>query len=119
MEKEEVKAKARELYALASKCNVAMLRACRRIGMASSTPWRWLTYGSQPGEPDMMARLRASILRCAAERGTLPDAYRADYEALADEGNGRRRPLELLRDIRRTTAELEKHFEAEGMADAD
>lgn len=108
MTKEEIQARARELYTLASKCQVPMLRACRRIKMATSTPHRWLNNGSVPDEGQMDA-LRASILRTADKHGTLPEQHRVELDALGDEPSTvHRQPSEIIRDLSRGMAELEQ-----------
>lgn len=84
-----------------------MLRACQRIGMATSTPHRWLNHDAEPA-PGSAERLRASILRAAERRGTLPDKYRDEFEALGQEGKPGRQPLEIARDIKRNAIELER-----------
>lgn len=113
MTKEQNKAAARELFTLASKCKVPMLRACKRIGMATSTPHRWLRNGSAPGGGQVSA-LRASILRTADERGTLPDQYLAEFRSLGDEAPppAHRPPQEIARELARGIAELQESLAA-------
>lgn len=114
MTKDQIKARARELYSLASKCHVPMLRACRRINMATSTPHRWLHNGSEPGEGQMEA-LRASILRLAEKGDTLPAQHRAEFESLIDEPpRTHRPPREIARDLARGIAELQESLTANG-----
>jgi len=107
MIKDEKGNKGREVYNLAAECKVAVHAACRRIRMATSTPHRWLTEGSEPA-PGSYERLRASILRVADKRGTLPEKYRAEFDALGEEADAPRNPLEIARDIKRNAMELER-----------
>jgi hypothetical protein len=107
-DKERRLQKARDVYALADSLGVPMLTACRHIGMATSTPHRWLS-GSE-FEADHYARLRASILVEAERRGTLPDELHDELaltRGLAKRpGDRERAPMDVLRDIRRNVNEL-------------
>jgi hypothetical protein len=105
--REEIKSEARKIYALASGCRVPMLRACKRIKMATSTPHRWLHEGAKPADGHMEF-LRAAILRIAAERNTLPDEHRAEFETLGGElaPLASRHMNEIVRDIEMSLEEL-------------
>lgn len=108
MTKDEESNNAQAIYNLARECRVGMHAACRRIGMATSTPHRWLKGGSEPS-PGHPEALRASILRIAEKRGTLPDKHRAEFEALPDEdARTGRPPREIVRDLIRNAHELER-----------
>lgn len=114
MTKDQIKAKARELYALADRCCVPMLRACRRISMATSTPHRWLHNGSAPGEGQMDS-LRAAILRIAHKADTLPEKHHGEFAALGDEPPQLHRPPgEIARELARGIAELQDSIASNG-----
>ena len=116
MTKDEIKQKAQDIYTLASHCKVPMLRACQAIGMATSTPHRWLRDGSEP-EPGATHRLRGSILIIAEKGGTLPDKHRADLLAISDdiaEQAKYRSANAIVRDILRNARELEQSLAAQG-----
>jgi hypothetical protein len=104
MTRDQVKTLASGVYRLASQCRVPMLRACRRINMATSTPHRWVRKGSEPG-PGQLEALRASILRIAAEAGTLPAKHLAEFEKLGPEERPRT-VREIARDLGRIASEL-------------
>lgn len=113
MTKEQIKQMAHEIYALAGNCQVPMLRACRSIGMATSTPHRW-KEGSEP-EPGAPARLRGAILIIAEQHGTLPEKHRAELLAISEDipEQARHRPANaIVRDLLRGMRELEQSLAA-------
>lgn len=115
MTRDQIKARAREIYTLADDCNVPMRGACRRINMATSTPHRWRKEGSEPGAGNMES-LRAAILRMANAQGSLAAKHVAEFKALPKErprGAPLRPALEIARDIAKNVAELELSLSTE------
>lgn len=98
-----------DIYKLAERCQVPMHAACKRAGIAPSTPWRWCESGSTP-KPDTITKLQAAIVVIAEERGTLPAdiSVPVGRERMAEMRQPQRQPREIIRDIRRGLKELEQ-----------
>lgn len=114
MTKDEIKAAARDIYALAIECRVPMLRACNAIGMAASTPHRWKEDGAEPGD-DKMRKLRGSILIIAESHGTLPERHRAELLEIGEdipELTKHRPATAIVRDLIGMARELEQSLAA-------
>src|SRR5574343_1552300 len=74
------------VYDLARVNGVTMTEACRRAGVAPSTPARW-RRGSRPRAPQVAA-LRKSIVELAAERGTYVERLDATVSDLLEQARG-------------------------------
>lgn len=98
-----------DIYKLAERCQVPIHAACKRAGIAPSTPWRWRERGMLP-EQDSVTKLQAAILVIAEERGTLPAdvGVHVGRERIAEMRQPQREPREIIRDIRRGLKELEQ-----------
>lgn len=70
------------IYQLAERCEVGIGAACRRAGIAASTPVRWKS-GTRP-RPVHMRKLRRVIIEMAREAGTLPLGMTEDQVSPAD-----------------------------------
>lgn len=87
------------IYQLAELCEVGIGAACRRAGIAASTPVRWKS-GTRP-RPTHIRKLRRVIIEMAREAGTLP-ANLGDDPVVADID-----VREGLRAIQHTAAAIE------------
>lgn len=97
------------IYSLAAKCRVSMLAACRRAGMAPSTPFRW-GQGQQP-KPGQQENLRAAILVLALERGTLPADLAKEARAAVKIAGGtapNADPADIVQEIKQGVKRLER-----------
>lgn len=116
MNKQITQTAAKRLSALAKECDVSMMRACRAIGMAASTHYRWVTGDSQTTS-EQVEKLRRSILRLAHDQGTLPTQHEAEYAALTPGPGGKRpprNPRAIAKEIARNVRELEQALAAKG-----
>lgn len=107
--KETKEIKKHPIYTLATKCRVPMLAACKRVGIAPSTPFRW-EQGQKP-KPGQQEKLRAAILVLALERGTLPADLAKEARAAVKVAGGTAvngDPIEIVKDIKDSIRQIER-----------
>lgn len=61
----------KEIKGLAARCGVPMHRACKRAGVAPTTPWRWEHGGT--AQPETVERLERAIYEIARDQGSVPE----------------------------------------------
>lgn len=94
---------------LLTDCQIAVLPACKRAGMATSTLFRW-ERGQNP-QSGSVDKLRLAILELACTAGTLPDNEIATLDALRKSVKlpaVARSNKEISRDLRRIALELDR-----------
>lgn len=97
----------KDVIELAAQCGVHMNKACRRAGIAGSTPWRW-SRGAE-AHPETVARLERAVIELASEAGTVPPDLAARAKSvLARKIEQRRHPREIIHDLKRGLRELEQ-----------
>lgn len=109
MKNNESKCNSHPIYQLASKCRVPMLAACKRVGIAPSTPFRW-EQGQKP-KPGQQEKLRAAIVVLALERGTLPVELNKEARAAVKIAGGTEAkgdPVEIVKEIKGSIRQLER-----------
>lgn len=101
-----------DIFQLAEGCQINLHAACKRAGIAYSTPYRWRT-GSTNRSQDTVDRLRAAILLLARERGTLPPELHAEADkVILQPGPAGRDARAIMRDIKANIKELDRALTA-------
>lgn len=95
-----------DIFQLADVCKVSMNAACKRVGVSYSTVHR-AKKGSETKQATI-DKLRAGILMCAKDAGTIPAEYETEASLLAEVHRPPRDPVELARSIQRDAKELAK-----------
>lgn len=97
----------KDVIELAAQCGVHMNKACRRAGIAGSTPWRW-SRGAE-AHPETVARLERAVIELASEAGTVPPDLAARARTVLEKeipAPSTRSPREIISRIRGDLKEL-------------